>query len=116
MIQFASYHIGGSKRSSKSNPAYMVISLLIGEGLNENKTVINPDQILITLKYEKAKGWYLPDDLNTSRAAYMFNTIFLHNRPIESVGFQKICDSNYKFADMLDKEMEMKRQHKWILS
>ena len=116
MIQYASYHVGGSKRSSKSNPAYMVISLLIGEGLNENKTVINPDQILITLKYEKTKGWYFPDDLNTSRAGYLFNTIFLHNRPIESVGFQKICDSNFKFASMMDKEMGMKRQHKWILS
>lgn len=115
MIQYASYHIGGSKKSSKSNPAYMVISLLLGDSLNDNKSVINPDQILITLKYEKTKGWYLPNDLNTSRANQLFNDIFLHNRPIESFGFQKICDSNYKFASMLDKEMGMKRQHKWIL-
>ena len=69
----------------------------------------------ITLGYKKESGWHLSENLNTPRAKELFNHYFLHNRPIESFGFQKICDSNFKFASMLDKEMGMKRQHKWIL-
>lgn len=99
----------GSKKSTKTNPARLVISII-------TSSERAPIHISITLEYKKEIGWSLMDNMNTANACNLFSFYILHDKPIHDKAFQNLANSYYNYAQLMDKEMGMTRLHRWDIT
>jgi hypothetical protein len=105
----ANFIVLGSKKSTKTNPARLVISII-------TPSERAPIHTSVTLEYKKEIGWSLMDNMNTANACNLFSFYILHDKPIHNKAFQNLANSYYNYAQLMDKEMGMTRLHRWDIT